>query len=69
MLRRASESENAIARDFQLMRSADAATGAPEANRFLRRDCIAPPCRGKLRSGGVAQRLILPGRVASRLAL
>jgi hypothetical protein len=40
---------------FQLMRSAAAALAwghhncnrHPEANRFLRRDCIAPPCRGK----------------------
>jgi hypothetical protein len=31
------------------------AAGAPEANRFLRRDCIAPPCTGKPRRGGLTR--------------
>jgi hypothetical protein len=31
------------------------ATGAPEANRFLRRDCIAPPCTGKPQRGGLTR--------------
>jgi hypothetical protein len=29
------------------------ATGAPEANRFLRCDCIAPQCRGKPQRSGI----------------